>query len=457
MTRFIALLAVLAACGKPSPRYNEPVTVAPPPVVVADAAAEPTSVVSARALVASLVAGNYDEVVATFDATMSAALPEPKVKATWQGLTAQVGAFVRVERARTEDAPGHPIAILTCTFERAELDARVVYDDAGKVAGLQFTPATSPYRDPPYVDRSTFDERDVTIGSGEWALPGTLSLPKAKAPVRAVVLVHGSGPSDRDETLGANKVFKDLAGGLASRGIAVLRYDKRTKVHGAKMAQNPDLTLEQETVEDALLAVELLRGMKEIDAAHVVVAGHSLGGFAAPRIAVRSPHVAAIAILAGNTSNDVPAAMISQMEYIARVDPSQAAAMPAMIEKIKAAQKRIAELQHGAKPAPGEVVLGAGAAYWIDLAKYDAIATVKNVKQPIFVAQGGRDYQVTQTDFDAWKKALAARKDVAFHLYPELNHALGAGTGPGSPAEYQKRTPVDARLVDDLAAWINGS
>lgn len=79
------------------------------------------------------------------------------------------------------------------------------------------------------------------------------------------MLVHGSGPNDRDDTIGPNKPFKDLPHGLGARGIAVLRYDKRTKVHGGKMtAPNLKLTVFEETIEDAALAAALLRGRKDI-------------------------------------------------------------------------------------------------------------------------------------------------------------------------------------------------
>jgi fermentation-respiration switch protein FrsA (DUF1100 family) len=88
------------------------------------------------------------------------------------------------------------------------------------------------------------------------------------------------------------------------------------------------------------------------------------------------------------------------------------------------------------------------------MGKYDALAVAARLEKPIFVAQGGRDYQVTKTDFEAWKKALATRKDVRYALYPELNHLFGSGEGKSSPEEYQRRTPVEPRLVDDLSTWL---
>lgn len=456
MQRVLVVFLLCAACSE---RASTPkATAVTPPASDAKLTAEkPTEdavIGKARGFVALLAAGKHAEAAAMFDATMAAALPASQLETTWQGIIGQVGAFESIEAARIERTGKFTTAILTCKFAKTRLDAKVSYDDAGKIAGLHFAPVSQAYTDPGYVDRTKFDERDVAVGSGEWMLPGTLALPKGKGPFRAVVLVHGSGPNDRDESIGANKPFKDLARGLATQGIAVLRYDKRTKMYGMKMAALPDLTLEQETVEDAVAAVELLRTMPEIDGAHIVVAGHSLGGFAAPRIGVKSPHIAALAILAGSTSGDLAATMIAQMQYIATVDPRQAAAMPAEIEKIKTAAKRIKELQGGAKATPGELVLGAPAAYWIDLGKYDPLATVKQFKKPIFVEQGGRDYQVTQVDYEAWQKALAGRKNVTFKLYPELNHAFAPGTGKSTPQEYEQRTPVDARLVTDLAAWV---
>lgn len=451
----VALVAAtVGACSERSAPTAPPATTTmPTPPPTPKPPSEDPVIERARQLVADLVAGKHAEVVATFDETMTSALPAPKLEATWKAIVGQVGAFEAVEQARVERTDQHVAAILTCKFEKARLDARVAYDKAGKVAGLFFTPTAAQYTDPPYVDRSSFEEREVTVGSGEWALPGTLTLPRGAGPFRAVVLVHGSGPNDRDESIGANRPFKDLAGGLASRGIAVLRYDKRTKVHGAKLAAMPEATLDHETVDDALAAVDLLRGMKEIDPARVVVVGHSLGGFAAPRIAARGKHVAAIAILAGSTRS-VPDMMIEQMQYLASVDQSQAAQLQAAIEQVKAAAVRIRELVGGAKPNPGELVLGAGAAYWIDFSKYDATAVAKKLAQPIFVAQGGRDYQVTNVDYEAWQSALRGKKNVTFKLYPELNHLFGAGTGKSTPKEYEQRTPVAVELVDDLAAWI---
>ena len=146
-------------------------------------------------------------------------------------------------------------------------------------AALASAPKAAEYRPPDYVARASFSEQQVTVGAdSEWALPATLTLPAGKGPFPAVVLVHGSGPNDRDETQGPNKPFQDLAWGLGSQGIAVLRYDKRTLVYRGKLGALPNITVKEETVDDALAAVALLRQTPGIDPKRIFVLGHSLGG-----------------------------------------------------------------------------------------------------------------------------------------------------------------------------------
>ena len=143
-----------------------------------------------------------------------------------------------------------------------------------------------------------FRESDVRVVSGSVSLRGTLTLPLGEGPFPAVVLLHGSGPQDRDETIGGLRPFQDLAQGLASRGIAVLRYEKRTKVYGKEMAAAGDITVKDEVLDDALAALGLLREAAGVDRRRLFVVGHSLGALLAPRIAVLDGAVAGVVLLA---------------------------------------------------------------------------------------------------------------------------------------------------------------
>jgi dienelactone hydrolase len=294
-----------------------------------------------------------------------------------------------------------------------------------------------------------YAEEETTIGSGEWVLPATLTVPAGAGPHPAVVLVHGSGPNDRDETIGANKPFKDLAIGLATRGVAVLRYDKRTKVHRAKMAKLKDYTVAQEVIEDALEAVKMLRAQPKVDARRVFVAGHSLGGVLVPRIAAADPTIAGFVVLAG-AARPLEEAIAAQARYLAEADGAISAEEQQEIE-------RAADSLRALTPADGKtgrMIGGVPASYWLDLRGYDPPAAAAHVKSPLLVLQGERDYQVTMEEFGRWKAALGSRRDVTFRSYAALNHLFIAGTGPSVPAEYQAPGHVAEEVIRDIAAWV---
>ena len=188
---------------------------------------------AAKKFVELMAKGDFAGAVARFDATMTTAMPEAKLREAWESLQAQAGPFQKQLRVRATKLAGYEVVLVTCQFEQMVLDTKVVFDAKGRVSGLWFVPshpAAVANEPPPYARTNAFREKEFTVGRGQWQLPGTLTLPSAGGgPWPAVVLVHGSGPNDRDETVGANKPFRDLAWGLASKGIAVLRYEKRTR------------------------------------------------------------------------------------------------------------------------------------------------------------------------------------------------------------------------------------
>src|ERR1041385_1390797 len=256
-----------------------------------------------RAFIELLVNKKFATAVEQFDSTMKTALPEPKLAETWTSVLAQVGPFKQAGAARVETRGAFTVVIVTCDFQKAAVDVSVVFDQEKRVAGLFFASAKKVfnYAPPAYVKPDAFREKETNVGTGEWTLPATLTIPVGAGPFPAVVLVHGSGPNDRDETIGSNKPFKDLAWGLASKGIAILRYEKRTKQYGAKLVALPNLTAKEEVVDDALAAVEVLRKTEGIDAKRIFVLGHSLGGMLVPRIGRLDPNIAGLISLAGAT------------------------------------------------------------------------------------------------------------------------------------------------------------
>ncbi len=409
-------------------------------------------ITGARAFVALLVKKDFANSVATFDDTMKAAMPEAKLQETWNAVVAQVGGFKQVIKTRTEKRGAYTIVFVTSDFQNATLDIKVVFDQSQRIAGLFFAPASADYAPPAYVKADSFHEKEVTIGTGEWALPATLTTPVGPGPFPAVVLVHGSGPNDRNETIGPNKPFKDLAGGLASRGIAVLRYEKRTKQHGAKLASLHNFTVKEEVLDDALAAVELLRKTEGIDAKRIFVLGHSLGGMLVPRIGRLDSNIAGLIALAGAT-RPLEEVIPEQLAYIFSLDGSVSPEEQKQIDQAKEQAAKVKAL----KPEDANsttAMFSAPVSYWLDLRGYNPPETAKDLKQPLLILQGERDYQVTMEDFKRWTAALSTKNNVTFKSYPSLNHLFIAGTGRSTPSEYDQPGHVDERVVEDIAAWI---
>jgi uncharacterized protein len=408
---------------------------------------------AAKDFVGLLSRGEFADALKQCDGAMLAALPGEKLKEIWQSLTTQAGPFQKQLQTRTEKTAGYDIAFVTSQFEKAKVDIKVVLNSKRQVAGLFFLPGTEPAAPPSYVHPEAFQEKPVTVGQAKWALPGTLSLPLGSSPFAAVVLVQGSGPSDRDETVGPNKPFRDLAMGLASQGIAVLRYEKRTKRYPTEcVALGAQLTVKDETIDDAVAAVALLGKTPGIDPKRIFVLGHSLGGMVAPRIAKAAPAIAGLVIMAAG-NRGLEDAMIEQMNYLASLQPSRSAEENKPFEKFKTEMAKVKALTTNDLTSSTSV-LGAPPHYWLDLRGYVPARAARDLKCPLLILQGGRDYQATVADYDIWQANLKGRPSVKFKLYPALNHLFISGEGKCTPAEYEKPGHVAAEVIQDIARWI---
>jgi len=368
------------------------------------------------------------------------------------GLTRQYGVAERIGEAWMEDVvQGYRRFRVPIFFAKGVLDFRVTMDGEGKVSGF-FLAA--------HLDAATRDEeapvREIalSVGEGDRALPGLVALPDGPGPFPAVVLVHGSGALDKDETIGPNKPFRDLAWGLAQRGVAVMRYDKRSYARPDELVALGDrVTVQEEVIADARAALRLLRARSEIDREQIFVLGHSLGGMLAPRIANSDPRPAGLVALAGSTL-PLPEKILTQFRYIAALDEEISAEERAMIEQTEIAVAAMRAALDGKAPPPSEPLLGAPFAYYQDLESYDPPAEAVSLGLPILVVQGARDYQVTLEDFQRWQKALSGRPGACLKVYEGLDHLFRHGTGPSGPQDYERAAPMAPKVLDDLAAWV---
>src|SRR5580704_3903193 len=422
-----------------------------------DAAQDSPSAAAAKQILQELVAGQFDKVEAIYDARMKEALPPGKLADGWRDINKQAGAFQAISSTETSQVQGLQVVKMQCKFENSLLDATVVFNPDGKLGGLSFQPhqaPPAPWTPAAYVKPDSFTQQPLTLVNGIFELPGTLETPVGDGPFPAVVLVQGSGPEDQDETIGPNKPFKDLAWGLASRGIVVFRYTKRTKKYGMQSSDDPaKLTVEDETISDARAAVALVVKQPKVDPRQVFLLGHSLGAYLAPRIATGDAEIAGIVMLAAN-ARPLEKIVLEQIHYWAAMN---GAPTEAEQKKIDAAEDGAKQIERpDLKPDDKIEFLGATmyGAYWLDLRAYDPLKTAAKLKIPILILQGGRDYQVTPSNFQAWSDALSNNKNVTLRTYPDLDHLFMHGTGASKPADYARPDHVSAEVVESIATWI---
>ena len=390
--------------------------------------------------------GRFAEAEAMFDEAMRAAVPKAQLASVWQSLSpakARGGAEL-VSQGTTQ--------VVRTPLERVEADfvSTVAIAADGRVSGLFVQPAARAIAPAPAVPvDANYTEHDTIVGEGERALPATLALPKGQGPFPTVVLVHGSGAHDRDETIGPNRPFLDIARGLASRGIAVLRYEKRNRVRPQDHADGVDI--DGETTDYALLAVARLRQTPGIDASRIFVLGHSQGGMMAPRIGRRDPAIAGLILFAA-PARKLLDILVEQNDRLLRMQGQRESA--AGIAHMQILESQVAAIRRDGDVAATGTPLGQPAAYWRSVDAVDPLAEARAANQPLLVLHGGHDIQVVDADFALWQSLSATRAGMTLKRYPELNH-LGMKSEAGAGlASYEVPGHVDEALITDIAAWI---
>jgi len=324
--------------------------------------------------------------------------------------------------------------------------ARVVY----RLAGVAITREAAPPA-PSYLDASRVQEKEVRITAGSFSVMGTLAWPKTgKGPFPGVLLLSGSGPNDRDETVGGTRPLRDIAVGLANRGFAVLRFEKRTWAYRMNIAAlAPDaLTLKEEYFDDAAAALKVLAADPLVDGKRLSVAGHSLGGWVLPSLfaglGAERDRIRHLVLLApGGT--DLGETLLSQIRFRLSLAPENESMKAALAE----AETGISALRSGGT-FPG-LLLGASAAYWKDVLSRDPAAPAKATAVDMLLVRGEKDFQCSAEDFAGWQAALGTRKNTAFVTLPELNHLFVETEGQSTGVEYFREGYVSQGLVDLLA------
>ncbi|UVE50262.1 alpha/beta fold hydrolase [Haloferax larsenii] len=378
------------------------------------------------------------------DATMDS---EEVFETYWWGLYSQYGTPAGVGELRLDD---NDVAVVL-EFEDGTETARLDIGTEG-VENVQFSPE---YEPPAYADESAFNERDVTIDAGDVDLDGVLAVPEGDGPFPAVVLVHGAGIHDPDGTAGASKILKDLAWGLASRGIATLRYEKRLADHEVA---DGNYTLDTVVVDDAVAAVDTLAAVDEVDERAVFLAGHSQGGMCGPRIADRHGDVAGVAALDARADSTQDPDDLTFLRYEFELDGDLSEDQVAELERERETVRRLAEGDYG----DDEVLWGRPGTWHRSMRNYNPAGTASAVDIPTFVLKTCRADEEVQADLAAWFRdefekwqAVALADGSRVELYDGLDHFFQDGFAPTHPVSLFFGGNVAERVVSDLAEWVS--
>lgn len=386
------------------------------------------------------------------------ALPVQTLNQMWGSLERTYGKVTgKLTKVEKDNAVHHNVTY-TIPAAAAPVNLTIRLNHEGQVDDVYLEAALPPlYQRPAYDEPAKYTEQEVTVGSGTFALPGTLTKPVGEGPFPVVVLVQGSGPSDRDSSIYGAKPLRDLAVGLAAKGIATLRYDKVTYEHNFKVGAEPKFTLKDESVNDAISAVKLLKQTPGIDGSRIFVAGHSQGGYAMPLIiqADADKNIAGTILLAGPSSRMIDVAVEQQEGLKDRLkqlgqDPSP---LDPQINTWKQVAKIIDDPQYSVDHLPTNFPMPP-AYWWYEQRDYKPTDLAKKQSGPMLVLQGENDWQVPISEFNTWKSELKDRKDVEYKSYPKVNHMLAEVNVLSTGNEYIQPSNVASSIIDDIAAWI---
>ena len=419
----------------------------------------------AQKVAEDLQAGDFAAVTEKFSAEMAAALDEKSLESSWNSVVAVLGDFIETLSVETYERDAYFCVDILEHYENNGLKLHIVYDAQGKIAGMQITYAdVEPYLETEAQsgeEELSYTEEEVTVTADERVpLGGTLTLPRDTEKPPVVILVHGSGSSDRDENINGNKPFADIAHGLAARGIAVLRYDKRyyTYPDCPDVGSAEMVTLREETLDDVDAAIKLMQEDARVDGSRIFVLGHSLGGCLSPAIAAKHPQLAGIISMAGSLRPLWEIVYDQNQEAIAaakegELTDEEQAQLAEAAEQVETSVKVLRE-ELEAQP-DDELLLGIPVRYWKSNKEYCGENFIDQVEMPVLILQGDTDFQVyPEKDYVLWQETLAGRDNAVFHLYEGLNHLMMPTQGKRDITEYSVKGHVDEQVIDDIAEFI---
>jgi dienelactone hydrolase len=398
-------------------------------------------------LALQMTKGKFDGTYKKFAPAVSRQITKNGLKDAWDATVQGMGKYIGVYSNTKKDNGNFQEIIVVLQYEYNGLKITFAYNNAGQINGLLFS--YSPIEEEA-VKTDTFEEIKISFGKGKYPVTGIMTLPKKVTKPPVAILVPGSGNHDVNETVGANKPFRDLAWKLAEQGIASIRYNERIFLYPELLAEG-DFTIQTDCLKDASDAISYASKSKKVDKSRIYVIGHSLGGMMAPKIAKDNPNVAAIVLLAGSPrrlEDIIYDQNEAALNNTAGITTAQIKINMAFVQN---GVKQIKEL----KESGTNTIMGYPSSYWYSLNQIDTGKLAAELTIPIYIAQGSADFQVyADKDYTAWQELLKKNTNVTFKLYDNLNHLFMKSNGKKDITEYNTPGKFDQKVIDDIAAWI---
>ncbi|MDI9375952.1 MAG: DUF3887 domain-containing protein [Thermotogota bacterium] len=401
-----------------------------------------------------LYEGRFEEIYQMQDETMKKAQPVTVLKNLKTQLDVQLGKPIATLDIQQVQQGEYMVYVLATEFKVGIFDFIVTLNTEGKVAGFFVRPSsykkaeTQPVEVPEerplpdYANPANYTEQNITVGKEPYYLPARLMVPNGLESYPIVIILQGSGTHDIDGTLGPNKPYRDLAAGLASRGIATLRYPKKYYVYPQQAAEI-GINADAEYIEDALTIIAQMKGIPQFSS--IYLAGHSMGGMVAPWIA-QEAGVDGMILLAGSP---VKFAQISLDQNLDLVGDQLSEEQKAQVKDFftKMLNQEI----------PPETDLGQGitAGYYYSFDGYFCMPVLEETEMPVLVVNAELDFQTPKKYFDIFVEKLGDRPNITLKLLPGLNHIFNETDGTiKSVEEYDRPGYVAVELIDLLESWI---
>lgn len=379
---------------------------------------------------------DYEKSYALFDSSISSQIPLSELKLLPEQIQKQLGEFKKIIEINNENSTYYYYS----EFEKSKIDIQISFNENNKIIGFFFIPHKK-------FENTNEENNSLNIKSNNIEIKGVFLHPLQNDQKKIVVFLHGSGPQDRDETIGENKPFKDIAEYLFDNGITSYRFDKKTLTNPETFDDNS--TAEEEVISDAVNVINFFsENYKNYE---IILLGHSLGGYLLPKILENKLNVSKLIFLAAN-ARPLQELIMDQFVYLNKINPSSVSN-----EAVQSIKKQVGFLnskKFNSNSNKSDLLFNLSANYWKYLINYNPLPLLKTIKIPMFFAQGGKDYQVTEKDFNLWKNQLINNKLAIFKYYPSLNHIFIKGNDIPSPKDYEKKGSIDEELLKDLKHFI---